>query len=138
MEIRFLFLVVVVLSFARVEAQPNSVTNRPKTTATDRENRSADSNATRPNTKHERLREGTRIENQFGRFEVTGDRVTFYSASGSDSIRVLENLALERVTRELTGIARNRQWKITAIVTEFKGNNFLLLEHAVLRTDTTQ
>ncbi len=90
------------------------------------------------NSKRSRLREGTKLEGALGRFEITGSRIMFYSANGLDPIRVLENLALERITRELTGIARQRQWKITGLVTEFQSGNYLLVQRATLTTDTAQ
>ena len=72
-----------------------------KTQAAQRSNNTtSDSSLANLRPKQSRLREGTQV-NLVGRFEVTGDRITFYPKSESDPIRALENLALERVAREL-------------------------------------
>lgn len=91
-----------------------------------------------PDAKSSRLREGAKLENVLGRFEATGDRIAFYRMDGEESIRTLENLALERVSRELTGLPRERMWRVSGVVTEFRGNNFLLIESAVLAPDVKQ
>lgn len=85
------------------------------------------------NEKAKRLREGTVLEKLIGRFESTGDRVTFYPLEGMDSMRVLENLALERVARELPGLSRDRQWRVAGEITEYQGSNYLLVSRAVLQ-----
>lgn len=80
-------------------------------------------------------REGDRYEG-LGRFETTGDRITFYAADTGESFRVVENLALERVARvleETAGFVADRQWQITAEVLEFRGANYLLLQYVVLK-----
>ena len=107
----------------------------------------------------ERLREGTRITDVPGTFQFSGDRVAFHpdhlshpgsssqsagkSRPGStgrpegklekaESFRVLENLALERINRELGQARGNLQWTVSGIVTEFRGNNYLLVTKAVV------
>ncbi len=107
----------------------------------------------------ERLREGTRITDVKGSFQFSGDRVAFHpdhlSHQGSqgqpdgkrqpdgksypngkgdkgESFRVLENLALERINSELGQARGNLQWTVSGIVTEFRGNNYLLVTKAVV------
>jgi hypothetical protein len=80
----------------------------------------------------ERQREGNRFEGT-GRFEISGDRVTFYPAESQESYRVLENLALERVARVLGESREPRQWKVVGTFTEFQGGNYLLLNRATVR-----
>lgn len=84
----------------------------------------------------ERRREGDRFEGP-GRFEVTGDRITFYTADGLESFRVVENLALERVARVLEDPAeagQQRVWQIRAEVLEYRGANYLRLERVILKS----
>lgn len=85
----------------------------------------------------QRLREGTELNGISGKFEITGDRITFYPADGADALRVLENLALERIARELSGIERERLWRVTGQVTEYQGNNFLLVTYAILKNQSS-
>ena len=78
-----------------------------------------------------RQREGTRLTEVNGRFEVTGDRVSFATTDSADSMRVLENLALERIARVLAENRASPEWTISGTVTEYNGANYLLLTKAV-------
>ena len=78
-----------------------------------------------------RLREGTRLTDINGRFEVAGDRVSFAATELAESLRVLENLALERIARILAENRASPEWTISGTVTEYNGANFLLLTKAV-------
>ena len=78
-----------------------------------------------------RLREGTRLTDVNGRFEVAGDRVSFAAAESVESLRVLENLALERITRVLAENRASPEWTISGTITEYNGANYLLLTKAV-------
>lgn len=49
----------------------------------------------------QRLREGTQLIEVTGKFEAAGDRASFVISDSSESVRVLENLALQRVMRVL-------------------------------------
>ncbi len=51
-----------------------------------------------------------------------------------ESFRVLENLALERINRELGQARGNLQWTVSGMVTEFRGNNYLLVTKAMVKT----
>ena len=85
----------------------------------------------------ERLREGTRITDVPGSFQFSGDRVSFHPDGKGDkgeSFRVLENLALERINRELGQARGNLQWTVSGMVTEFRGNNYLLVTKAMVKT----
>jgi hypothetical protein len=71
-----------------------------------------------------------------GRFETTGDRITYYAEDNKESFRVLENLALERIARVLedpSGLGHARKWSVTGLITEFRGSNYLLIERAILK-----
>jgi hypothetical protein len=85
----------------------------------------------------ERRREGTKFEGA-GRFEITGDRVSFYPAEGQESFRVLENLALERVARVQGESREQREWQVAAVYTEYQGINYLLLTRAVVKQSATK
>lgn len=87
----------------------------------------------------DRVREGTRWQNERGVFTLVGDRVTFAKSNQAlgQNYMVLENLNLERIVRT---IEENRtvtdadtlEWNIDATVTEFRGGNFLLITRSVL------
>jgi hypothetical protein len=78
-----------------------------------------------------RLREGVRVADVVGQFEVAGDRVSFAAADATGSWRVLENLALERIGRVLAENRANPQWVISGTITEYNGANYLLVTKAV-------
>ncbi len=86
----------------------------------------------------ERQREGTRLTDVVGRFELAGERVTFYpanqGAAGKESYRLLENLALERVGQVLSESRARQDWTISGTLTEFRGANYLLLQKAVIKS----
>ena len=42
----------------------------------------------------------------------------------------LENLALQRVARSLAERSQESQWKVSGMVTEFRGANYILLRRA--------
>ena len=79
----------------------------------------------------ERLRENTRLVDVVGTFQaIGGDSVAFQPAGGKDSLRVLENLALERISRSLDE-NRTSKWIVSGLVTEYRGSNYLLVTKAV-------
>ncbi len=82
----------------------------------------------------DRLREGTRLIDVVGAFQsVGGDSVSFSPSGNKDSFRVLENLALERVSRALDENRGTRQWVVSGTITEYRGLNYLLLTKAVVQ-----
>lgn len=80
------------------------------------------------------MREGTRIVDHPGYFRITGDRAIFYSSQRKIRYMVLENLNLERITTAIVDQPRQRKWKVTGTLTEYKGSNYLLVEKAVLES----
>ncbi len=78
------------------------------------------------------LREGAEIEG-VGTFKITGNRVMYCSEDGL-SLAVLENLALERVLRMLENSRQNHDWVVVGMVTEFRGNNYMLLKRAIIKS----
>ncbi|MGQ9504300.1 MAG: hypothetical protein ACUVQR_05280 [Thermogutta sp.] len=80
-----------------------------------------------------RLREGTRVADLVGSVRQTGQRYTFFVEADGRRFVLLENLMLERIVRSQTNHPRTVQWKVLGTVTEFQGQNYLLIEHALLR-----
>ena len=85
------------------------------------------------NTPKDRLREGTELVDVPGSFKLTGDRATFYLADGSGRLDGLENQTLERVATVIGEDPRPMEWLVTGSVTEFKGNNYILVTRAILK-----
>jgi len=82
----------------------------------------------------ERLREGTRLNDVAGSFQFAGDRVAFHPDGKGESYRVLENLALERISRVLGQARGTPNWTVSGMVTEYRGSNYLLVTKAVVKT----
>ena len=84
-----------------------------------------------------RLREGTRITDQLGHFEPTGDGAVFRTERGGN-FGCLPNLNLERVVRMLRSFdnPENVRWSVSGLVTEFSGRNYVLLSKAIYKANT--
>lgn len=85
----------------------------------------------------QRAREGSLLTDEAGSFEFVGDRIVFVPAGSKESLRVLENLALERIVRELGDARDQRNWLVCGVLTEFKGANYLLVTKSLLQTPAT-
>lgn len=83
-----------------------------------------------------RLREGEKIVDAVGEFQKSGERFTFSLQDNKTTIRVLENLSLERVARAIEDDPTSRLWTTSGVITEFKGENYLLITRAVLKPRT--
>lgn len=79
-----------------------------------------------------RHREGSLVTDKLGVFQLSGARAQFRFADNSSTIQVLENLALERVVRTMDEIRAERYWSVSGSYMEYRGENFLLLQRAVL------
>jgi hypothetical protein len=77
-----------------------------------------------------RLREGETIDT-IGTLELSGDRAVFHPQGSQTPLRVLENLALERITRVLSESREERLWVVRGVVTEYRGGNYILIQKAV-------
>ena len=86
----------------------------------------------------QRLREGSRLNDVAGQFDFAGDRIAFFPGDSKDSFRVLENLALERVSRILSEGRAKPQWSVSGVITEFRGVNYLLVTKAVIQSADEQ
>jgi hypothetical protein len=89
--------------------------------------------ATRVSDEPQRLREGSRLVDVVGHFDYAGDRFAFFPADNKESFRMLESLALERVTRVLGESGTKPQWIVSGVVTEYRGINYLLISKAVMK-----
>ena len=85
---------------------------------------------------HRRQREGTQVADRIGYFKMTGDRITFYTKDGQERYRGLENLALERVAQIISESQTHVrvQWRVSRIVTEFRGSNYLMITRALIKS----
>lgn len=75
------------------------------------------------------VREGSQIEDQRGWFHQ-GDRWSFVPLNGRERFTVLENLNLERIISLMAERPDIPLWRVSGSVTEFRGANYLLVEHA--------
>jgi hypothetical protein len=75
------------------------------------------------------LREGTLLEDVQGRFTQSGDRTMFLEEGTNRSTKCLENLWLQRIVSSQKS-DRKVTWKVTGKVTEFEGENYLIIEVA--------
>jgi hypothetical protein len=82
-----------------------------------------------------RLREGTVLTDQGGRFRQDGDGAVFISENQYE-FTSLPNLNLERVIRTLKGSDESEsiRWSVSGQVTEFNGRNYLLITRAVYKS----
>jgi hypothetical protein len=82
-----------------------------------------------------RLREGTRLKDVVGRFRQSGDSLVFIDGENRE-LGGLPNLNLERVARMLQSVEEPESisWSISGTVTEYSGQNHLLITRAVFRS----
>ncbi len=83
-----------------------------------------------------RVREGTELVDRVGSFQIVGERVVFVAESGSQRFVAMENLNLERIARTVASHPYPLQWKVSGKITEFRGNNFILVERAIGKAGT--
>lgn len=81
------------------------------------------------------LREGAWLVDQVGYFRTVGDRWVFVIEPAGPALVALENRNLERIARAVASYPRRLRWKVTALVTEFQGNSFILIETAVVTAE---
>lgn len=77
------------------------------------------------------MREGTLLTDVKGRFRKQGERFQFIEDGSNKSYKCLENLSLQRIDASQQDDDRKVAWIVSAKVTEFKGENFLVLEKAI-------
>jgi hypothetical protein len=74
------------------------------------------------------LREGTSVPEMVGIFRIVGDRAQFVERESNRTFRCLENLMLQRVHQVIGDEPNETAWTVSGQVTEFKGENFLLID----------
>ncbi len=77
------------------------------------------------------LREGTPLTEVKGRFKKQGERFQFTEEGTNKSFKCLENLCLQRIAANQHDDDRKVIWIVSAKLTEFNSENFLVLEKAV-------
>lgn len=82
------------------------------------------------------LRESAGVSELRGRFRKLGERFLFEEDANANTaakrpLKCLENICLQRVVAAMQNEDRKHLWLVTARVTEFNDENFLLLEKAV-------
>jgi hypothetical protein len=80
------------------------------------------------------LREGGEVVNQTGYFHATGNRLAFESVDNKRSFIALENRNLERVAQALAENAKQLEWIVSGTISEYRGENFLLVNRAELKS----
>lgn len=80
-------------------------------------------------------REGTQLQDEPGRFVVSGSQATFVAADGASYIG-LPNLNLERVEKITASSPGSGEWLVTGTVTEYQGANYLLISRARRKAPT--
>ncbi|MBA4019115.1 MAG: hypothetical protein C0483_18265 [Pirellula sp.] len=81
-----------------------------------------------------RQREGARIVERRGRFEVHGDRVIFFAQEPDAHYVVLENLALERVARVVEESGPQLLWSVSGTLSEYRSSNYLMISRAMVKS----
>lgn len=91
------------------------------------------------------VREGSYVVDRTGRLTRSADGQTAeftYDADGKalkdPPMIILPNLTLMRMENAVTGSSRDVRFRVTGMVTEYKGRNYILLEKAVVVPDVVQ
>jgi len=74
------------------------------------------------------VREGSVLPDLMGTFRIAGDRLQFVDHEGNRTFRCLENLMLQRVHQVIGDEPNETSWIVNGRVTEYRGENFLLVE----------
>jgi len=67
-----------------------------------------------------------------GSVRPVGERWTLFLSQKNESYVLLENLALERILHTNAAFTEPPDWTIEGMVTEFRGQNFLLIQKATM------
>jgi len=90
------------------------------------------------------VREGTMVIDRLGRISHTeGGQAEFNFESDGKALRdppmiLLPNLILNQIEDQITVSNRDLKLRVTGVVTEYKGRNYLLLEKVIVPLDVTQ
>jgi hypothetical protein len=89
---------------------------------------------TKPGLSQKRIREGTAFKGKRVFFRQAGTRTVLYTDE-NQRFTCLENLTLERVLKAIDETPAHKFWKIDGEFTEFRGENFVLIQRAVVAMD---
>jgi hypothetical protein len=91
------------------------------------------------------VREGTYIPDRTGRLTHSADGQTAEFTFDADGkalkdppMIILPNQKLKQMEDAVTGNSRDLRFRVTGVVTEYKGRNYILLERAVVIPDVAQ
>lgn len=91
------------------------------------------------------VREGTLVTDRTGRLTRSADGLTAEFSFDSDGkalkdppMIILPNLKLMQMESAVQGSSRDLRFRITGVVTEYKGRNYVLLEKVVVVPDVVQ
>jgi guanyl-specific ribonuclease Sa len=91
------------------------------------------------------MREGTFIVNRVGRLKrsADGQQAEFAFESDGKTMRdppmvILPNLKLMQMENAVTGSSRDLKFRVSGVVTEYKGRNYVLLDKVVVVPDIDQ
>jgi hypothetical protein len=91
------------------------------------------------------MREGSFLVDRMGRLTRSADGQTWEFAFESDGramkdppVVILPNLKLMAMEQAVKGANRDLRFRITGMVTEYNGRNYVLLEKVVVPPDSTQ
>ncbi len=91
------------------------------------------------------VREGTYIPDRTGRLTRSADGQTAELTFDADGkalqdppMIILPNLKLMQMENAVVGNSRDLRFKVTGVVTEYKGRNYILLERAIVIPDVAQ
>ena len=79
-----------------------------------------------------RIREGTVLLGKQATFQQTGSRITMFADRGAERYICLENANLQRILESMRASPVERTWSIDGMITEFQGDNYILIQRAVL------
>ncbi len=95
-----------------------------------------DSRDTAKGSDEQRMREGSRVTDVLGHFRDSGEGWNFNFKDENRTIVALENLALERIARSVDESPDQILWNLTGVLTEYRGQNYLLITRAVIKNQT--
>ncbi|MDR3233162.1 MAG: hypothetical protein LBT46_05795 [Planctomycetaceae bacterium] len=91
----------------------------------------------KPRIKTKRQREGTAMSGEKVFFRQNGNRTVLYRLKDNQRLTCLENLTLERVLGAMEKKPEHKYWRIDGTLTEFRGENYIIIHRAVVTTEKT-
>ena len=138
--VAFLILMAAILLYCVAQHKDVAIAQNAQnpTSASNPEKASNNDGLVKKSEKRPLIREGTTAQSQHVIFRVTSNRVIMISAQGVERYLCLENLNLQRVTDVIRNNPTLTDWTVDYVVTEYKGENYVLIQHAVLTSAAPQ